>query len=129
MHKNEFIKQLAKETTLPQKEVNQVIKGAVDLIARRLKDGDKVVITGFGTFEVRRRRARRGVNPKTKERITIPETQTPGFTASNTLKLSVLGQLEPVDLVDHPVSSDAAGSNGSSHAKSTRPRGRKKMAV
>jgi DNA-binding protein HU-beta len=129
MHKNEFIKQLAKETTLPQKEVNQVIKGAVDLIARRLKDGDKVVITGFGTFEVRRRRARRGVNPKTKERITIPETQTPGFTASNTLKLSVLGQLEPVDLVDHAVRDNTAGGNGASHAKSTRPRGRKKVAV
>lgn len=129
MHKNEFIKQLAKETTLPQKEVNQVIKGAVDLIARRLKDGDKVVITGFGTFEVRRRRARRGVNPKTKERITIPETQTPGFTASNTLKLSVLGQLGSGDLVDHTVHSDTAGSNGASHAKSARPRGRKKVAV
>jgi|SwirhisoilCB3_FD_contig_101_1034424_length_788_multi_2_in_0_out_0_1 DNA-binding protein HU-beta len=129
MHKNEFIKQLAKETTLPQKEVNQVIKGAVDLIARRLKDGDKVVITGFGTFEVRRRRARRGVNPKTKERITIPETQTPGFTASNTLKLSVLGQLGSDDLVEHTTHSATAGSNGASHAKSARPRGRKKVAV
>lgn|SRR6478672_3815520 len=132
MHKNEFIKQLAKETTLPQKEVNQVIKGAVDLIARRLKDGDKVVITGFGTFEVRRRRARRGVNPKTKERITIPETQTPGFTASNTLKLSVLGQLEAANLMDNPVHESTAhqdGSNGNGNAKSARPRGRRKAAV
>src|SRR6478752_575964 len=124
MHKNEFIKQLAKETTLPQKEVNQVIKGAVDLIARRLKDGDKVVITGFGTFEVRRRRARRGVNPKTKERITIPETQTPGFTASNTLKLSVLGQLEAANLMDQAEDEDFA-----SIAKPVRLRGRKKAAV
>jgi DNA-binding protein HU-beta len=122
MHKNEFIKQLAKETTLPQKEVNQVIKGAVDLIARRLKNGDKVVITGFGTFEVRRRRARRGVNPKTKERITIPETQTPGFTASNTLKLSVLGQLEAANLMDHAEDETFAGI-----AKPVRPRGRKKV--
>lgn len=126
MHKNEFIKQLAKETTLPQKEVNQVIKGAVDLIARRLKDGDKVVITGFGTFEVRRRRARRGVNPKTKERITIPETQTPGFTASNTLKLSVLGQLEPTDLMDQ---AEAETQDFASIAKPAKPRGRKKAAV
>lgn len=121
MHKNEFIKQLAKETTLPQKEVNQVIKGAVDLIARRLKDGDKVVITGFGTFEVRRRRARRGVNPKTKERITIPETQTPGFTASNTLKLSVLGQLEASNLMDQ-----AEDGEVTSPPKTAKPRGRKK---
>ncbi|MDB5081018.1 MAG: histone family protein DNA-binding protein [Chloroflexi bacterium] len=127
MHKNEFIKQLAKETTLPQKEVNQVIKGAVDLIARRLKDGDKVVITGFGTFEVRRRRARRGVNPKTKERITIPETQTPGFTASNTLKLSVLGQLEAANLMDHAENDGTDNSNGVSEVKAVRPRGRKKV--
>lgn len=124
MHKNEFIKQLAKETTLPQKEVNQVIKGAVDLIARRLKEGDKVVITGFGTFEVRRRRARRGVNPKTKERITIPETQTPGFTASNTLKLSVLGQLEATNLMDVAEEDDGAGA-----AKPSRPRGRRRVAA
>ena len=134
MHKNEFIKQLAKETTLPQKEVNQVIKGAVDLIARRLKDGDKVVITGFGTFEVRRRRARRGVNPKTKERITIPETQTPGFTASNTLKLSVLGQLEAANLMDHDDDNNGTAShngNGNSNGivKTARPRGRRKVAV
>jgi len=132
MHKNEFIKQLAKETAIPQKEVNQVIKGAVDLIARRLKDGDKVVITGFGTFEVRRRRARRGVNPKTKERITIPETQTPGFTASNTLKLSVLGQLAAANLLDNPVQEDTAhldGANSNGNGKSARPRGRKKAAV
>ena len=124
MHKNEFIKQLAKETTLPQKEVNQVIKGAVDLIARRLKDGDKVVITGFGTFEVRRRRARRGVNPKTKERITIPETHTPGFTASNTLKLSVLGQLEAANLMDQAEDGEVSGM-----PKPAKPRGRKKAAV
>ncbi len=128
MHKNEFIKQLAKETTLPQKEVNQVIKGAVDLIARRLKDGDKVVITGFGTFEVRRRRARRGVNPKTKERITIPETQTPGFTASNTLKLSVLGQLEATNLMDQ-AEAEAEDPEVASIAKPARPRGRKKAVV
>ncbi|MBN9390694.1 MAG: HU family DNA-binding protein [Chloroflexi bacterium] len=124
MHKNEFIKQLAKETTLPQKEVNQVIKGAVDLIARRLKDGDKVVITGFGTFEVRRRRARRGVNPKTKERIIIPETQTPGFTASNTLKLSVLGQLEAANLMDM---AEAEEEDVASIAKPVRTRGRRKV--
>lgn len=110
MHKNEFIRQLAKETTLPQKEVNQVIRGAIELIARRLKDGDKVVLTGFGTFEVRHRRARRGVNPQTKEHITIPETNTPGFTASNSLKLTVLGETDPASLsaeFDDPIDQPA----------------------
>jgi DNA-binding protein HU-beta len=94
MHKNEFIKQLAKETAMPQKQVNQVVKSAIELIARSLREGDKVVLTGFGTFEVRTRRSRRGVNPQTKEHIVIPQTQTPGFTASNTLKNVVLGKID-----------------------------------
>lgn len=119
MHKNEFIKQLARETALPQKEVNQVIRGAVELIARQLKDGDKVVLTGFGTFEVRHRRARRGVNPQTKEHITIPETHTPGFTASNSLKLTVIGQ---ADLSSLSTQFDEA-------EKAPRPRGRRKVAA
>lgn len=92
MHKNEFIKQVAKETSLSKREVSQVLKSTIDLIARSLREGDKVVLTGFGTFEVRTRRERRGVNPQTKEHITIPSTQTPGFTASNSLKMAVLGQ-------------------------------------
>lgn len=60
MHKNEFIKQLARETSLPQKQVNQVVKSTIELIARSLRNGDKVVLTGFGTFEVRTRRERKG---------------------------------------------------------------------
>jgi DNA-binding protein HU-beta len=98
MHKNEFIKQLARETDLPQKEVNQVIKSSIELIARTLREGDKVVLTGFGTFQIRTRRERRGVNPHTKEDIIIPATQTPGFTASNSLKSAVLGKTDPATL-------------------------------
>ena len=123
MHKNEFIKQLAKETTLPQKEVNQVIKGAIELIARRLHEGDKVVLTGFGTFEVRRRRSRRGVNPQTKEHITIPETSTPGFTASNSLKLAVLGETDPSELGGEFDAKEEV------IVKVPRPRGRRKTTV
>ena len=94
MHKNEFIKQVAKETALSRREVSQVLQCSIDLIAQSLHNGDKVVLTGFGTFEVRTRRERRGVNPRTKEHITIPPTRTPGFTASTGLKLAVLGKLE-----------------------------------
>ncbi len=94
MHKNEFIKQVAKETALSRREVSQVLQCSINLIAQSLHNGDKVVLTGFGTFEMRTRRERRGVNPKTKEHITIPFTRTPGFTASTGLKLAVLGRLE-----------------------------------
>ncbi|NWJ96971.1 MAG: HU family DNA-binding protein [Chloroflexi bacterium] len=95
MHKNEFIKQLAKETSLPQKEINQVMKGMVELITRTLREGDKVVLTGFGTFEIRTRKERHGVNPQTKEDIMIAATQTPSFTASYNLKKAVVGKAEP----------------------------------
>ncbi|NCC33817.1 MAG: integration host factor, partial [Chloroflexia bacterium] len=47
---------------------------------------------GFGTFEVRHRQQREGVNPQTREKITIPETKTPGFSASSTLKEAVKGE-------------------------------------
>lgn len=119
MHKNEFIKQLAKETAMPQKQVNQVVKSAIELIARSLREGDKVVLTGFGTFEVRTRRSRRGVNPQTKEHIVIPQTQTPGFTASNTLKNVVLGKIDLSSAADEFDSQEPLAK------KSGRGRGRK----
>lgn len=121
MHKNEFIKQLAKETNLPQKDVTHLIKGFVDLVGRTLKDGDKVVLTGFGTFEMRTRSQRPGVNPQTKERIIIPETQTPGFTASNTLKALVLGIVEEEE-EEQP---SKPGKKGSSAKEPAKKRGRK----
>jgi DNA-binding protein HU-beta len=58
----------------------------LDLIAQQLSEGNRVVLTGFGTFEVRNRQARQGVNPQTKQSMTIAATQTPGFSASNSLK-------------------------------------------
>ena len=90
MHKNEFIRQVAKEAGLPQTMVSQVLSAAVRVIARSLIGGQKVVWTGFGTFEVRQRSARRGINPQTRERITIDATNTPGFTASSAFKERVL---------------------------------------
>ena len=97
MHKNEFIRQVAKECGLPQTTVSQVLGGAVRVVARALVANQKVVWTGFGTFEMRRRSRRHGINPQTRERITIDPTLTPGFTASSTFKNRVLDQLEGRD--------------------------------
>lgn len=91
MHKNEFIKAVAKEAGLPQTTVSQVLSAAVRVIAHNLIAGNKVVWTGFGTFEVRRRSQRKGINPQTREKITIEATSTPGFTASSAFKERVLG--------------------------------------
>ena len=94
MHKNEFIRRVAKECGLPQTTVSQVLGGAVRVVARALVANQKVVWTGFGTFEMRRRSQRHGINPQTRERITIDSTLTPGFTASSTFKNRVLDQLD-----------------------------------
>ncbi len=92
MHKNEFIRQVARESGLPQATVNQVLGAVVRVIGRSLIAGEKVVWTGFGTFEMRRRSERRGINPQTRQQITIDATHTPGFTASSTFKRRVTGE-------------------------------------
>ena len=94
MHKNEFIRQVARESGLSQGTVAQVLGAAVRVVARALVRGEKVVWTGFGTFEMRRRSERHGINPQTRQKIVIGATHTPGFTASSTFKNRVTGQLE-----------------------------------
>jgi DNA-binding protein HU-beta len=102
VHKNEFIRQVAKETGIPQTVVAQVLGGAMRVILRSLVDGQKVVWTGFGTFEMRRRSQRHGINPQTRERITISSTLTPGFTASSTFKQRVIDQATTIDDLAEP---------------------------
>ena len=100
MHKNEFIRKVTKEANLylpqhlSQKEVAEVLGAVVRVVARSLVAGEKVVWTGFGTFEMRRRSERHGINPQTRARITIGATNTPGFTASSTFKDRVLAEGE-----------------------------------
>jgi DNA-binding protein HU-beta len=86
MQKTDFIARVADETGVSKKTARQVIETALDLIARSLANDEKVVLSGFGTFEMRQRRERRGVNPQTRQAMTIPASKTPGFSASNNLK-------------------------------------------
>lgn len=91
MHKNEFIRAVADRTGMTQAETARVINAALALIGETLRDGGKIVLTGFGTFEMRRRSSRRGINPQTRAAITIDPSATPGFTASATFKGLVNG--------------------------------------
>ena len=86
MQKTDFIKAVADKTGVSQKETGTVINAMLDVIAAQLAAGEKVTLTGFGTFEVRSRQERAGVNPQTRAKILIPATKTPGFSASSTLK-------------------------------------------
>lgn len=93
MQKTDFIKAVADKAGdgISQKQAKQVIEAAIKVITETLSQGEKVTLTGFGTFEVRDRREREGVNPQTRKRMVIPATKTPGFSASSTLKEAVKG--------------------------------------
>jgi len=89
--KKELIELVAKKGNLTNKGAKQAVKVFLDGIRDSLKRGEKVVITGFGTFSVRTRKERKGRNPKTGEAIKINARKAPGFTAGKSLKKAVKG--------------------------------------
>ncbi len=89
MNKTELITAAADSTGLTKKDTERVINAAVDAITAALVKGEKVQVSGFGTFETRERDARMGRNPHTKESIEIPATRVPAFKPSKALKDSV----------------------------------------
>ncbi len=89
MTKQDLIEKLAKEANLSKNQAGEFLNTILDEISRSLKNGQDVVLTGFGTFSVTQRKARIGINPKTKERIQISATKTPKFKAGKSLKDAV----------------------------------------
>ncbi|MBI2613711.1 MAG: HU family DNA-binding protein [Candidatus Levybacteria bacterium] len=86
MTKRELIEVVAKKANLTNKASRDSVQAVINSIRDALKRGEKVVITGFGTFSVRNRVERVGRNPKTGEKITIAARKAPGFTPGKTLK-------------------------------------------
>ncbi len=89
MNKNDLISALADKTELSKKDVAGVLDAMIDVITETLQKGDKVALTGFGIFQVSKRAARDGINPKTKEKIKIPAITVPKFKAGKSLKDAV----------------------------------------
>jgi len=86
MNKSELINSLSEETTFSKRDVARVLESFTRIVERALKTGGKVAITGFGSFTVSRRPARKGINPATKERIDLPEIHVPKFKPGKNLK-------------------------------------------
>ena len=86
MNKTELIAAVAESAGLTKKDTERVVNAAIDAITAALIKGDKVQISGFGSFETKDREARVGRNPHTKEAIDIPATRVPSFKASKALK-------------------------------------------
>ena len=86
MNKAELVALVADKVDLTKKATEEVIDILFDTISETLATGEKVVISGFGTFEIRTRVARTGLNPRTGEEISIPQQKTPAFKTGKVLK-------------------------------------------
>ena len=89
MNRTELIDAIAKETQLTKKDVEAVLKSFIDVVTGELKEGGKVQLVGFGTFEVSERSAREGRNPQTGESMEIKASKAPKFKAGKALKDAV----------------------------------------
>ena len=89
MTKADLITAVAQKAELTKKDADAAITAFIDAVTEALKKGDKVQLVGFGSFEVRQRAAREGVNPQTKKKIKIPASKVPAFKAGKALKDAV----------------------------------------
>ena len=89
MNKTEMITAMAEKAELSKKDAEKALTTFTNIVADTLVDGDKVSITGFGTFEVTERAERQGRNPATGEAITIAASKSPKFKAGKALKEAV----------------------------------------
>ena len=89
MNKAELINAVAAAAHVSKKDAEAVIAATLDTITAALQEGEKVQLVGFGSFEVKKRAARIGRNPKTKESIEIPASVVPLFKAGKALKDAV----------------------------------------
>jgi DNA-binding protein HU-beta len=86
MNKADLIDAIAKKAEMTKKDAGVALDAIIEAISGSLAKGEKVTLVGFGTFDVRDRKARTGVNPRTKAKIKIPASKAPVFKAGKELK-------------------------------------------
>lgn len=86
MNKIELVTKMAEKSNLTKKEAALALDAFIESVEEALENKEKVQLVGFGTFEAKRREARKGRNPQTKEEITIPASTVPAFKAGKELK-------------------------------------------
>ncbi|HAV11094.1 MAG TPA: HU family DNA-binding protein [Candidatus Moranbacteria bacterium] len=89
VNKDALVDGIAAKTDLSKKDIEAVIEAFEEKVTEEIRQGNKVTLTGFGTFRVSDRAAREGINPQTKEKIQIPAMRVPKFTAGKALKEAV----------------------------------------
>ena len=86
MKKTELIAAVAEQSGLSKKDVEKALNATIDTIIKAVAEGDKIQLTGFGTFEQRQRNARTGCDPRTGNTIEIPASKVPAFKAGKGFK-------------------------------------------
>ncbi len=86
MNKTELISAMAEKANISKKDTEAVLNAFIDTVQNAVKDGDKIALVGFGTFEARERAERTGKNPRTGEAIKIAACKVPAFKAGKSFK-------------------------------------------
>ena len=89
MNKQELISKVASKVGITKKQAQNAIDAFIEIVTDSLSRGEKVTLVGFGTFKVAQRKARKGVNPQTKEVIQIPAKKVPKFVSGKNLREKV----------------------------------------
>ena len=89
MNKGELVDAIADKANVTKKQADSVLTAALDTIVEAVSSGEKVTLVGFGSFEPRQRKAREGRNPKTGDKMKIPATTVPAFSAGKLFKEKV----------------------------------------
>ena len=91
MTKQEFVDKVAAKSGLTRRDAGKAVEAVLESITEALRSRQEVSFTGFGKFSTSNRAARQGVNPRTKEKVTIPAATVPKFSAGSALKTAVRG--------------------------------------
>ena len=86
MNKNELVAKMAEKAGLKKTEAEKALKAFTETVAEELKNGEKIQLVGFGTFEVSERAERTGRNPQSGKEMVIPASKAPKFKAGKALK-------------------------------------------
>lgn len=89
MNKGELVDAVAAKAAVTKKQADAVISATVEAIMEAVSEGEKVTLVGFGSFESRERKEREGRNPKTGDKMVIPATKVPAFSAGKLFKEKV----------------------------------------
>ncbi len=89
MNKADLVEKVANQTGLTKKACREAVDAMISAITDSLTTEERVTLVGFGTFQVRQRKARKGVNPQTREAINIPAKKVPKFVAGKGLREKV----------------------------------------